>query len=439
MIAVSDFRPPAALIQIAEALEARGFEAWAVGGAVRDELLGHHRADWDVATDARPDDVRRVFGRTIPIGIEHGTVGVIASDGELYEITTFRRDVATDGRHAVIEFADRIDEDLGRRDFTINALAWRPATDELVDPFHGRTDMERRVLRAVGDPATRFAEDYLRVLRGLRFAGRFALDIDPDTRTALREAVDRTSRLSAERVRDELLKVLEDPRPSDALRLYAEFGVLEVWYPEIADLATDPRFELYLAAVDAIPAARRALRIAGLLLPSRRADGEPVAAEAVLRRLRFSNSEIRRTLHLVRHAEPLVGPVDSDAQIRLWLAEVGAEHARDLFRLRFASARARGAEEEARFLIAAWRRAHDQLGAAPPLRVSDLAIGGRELLELGVSRGPAVGIVLDELHARVLEDPELNERARLLELAAELIEQGRLGRRDGSGTVPGIG
>jgi len=425
--ATPEFRPPDAMREIADTLEARGYQAWAVGGAVRDELLGNHRADWDIATDARPDDVRRVFRRTVPIGIEHGTVGVLASDGEMYEVTTFRCDVETDGRHAVVEFADHIEEDLGRRDFTINALAWRPATDELIDPFAGRSDMDASVLRAVGEPDERFAEDYLRVLRGLRFAGRFGLDIEPATEAAMRASVGATSELSAERVREELNKVLADDTPSTALRLYAEFGLAPIWFPELEDAAADPRFELELASVDAIPARRPLVRLARLLAAAGSGEEGRDAAVSALERLRFSKHDTQAVAHLVEHLATPVSPTDSDAQIRGWLAEVGADHARDLFRLRFAVARARGADEQIRFSCAAWRRVHDTLVASPPLRLTDLAVGGDDLLELGVAQGPSVGVLLNELHALVLENPEINQRDDLLERARKLIEIGYLG------------
>ena len=427
-----EFRPPAAMREIADTLEARGFQAWAVGGAVRDELLGNHRADWDIATDARPDDVRRVFRRTVPIGIEHGTVGVLASDGEMYEVTTFRRDIETDGRHAVVEFSDHIEEDLGRRDFTINALAWRPATDEMVDPFAGQGDMEASVLRAVGEPGERFAEDYLRVLRGLRFAGRFGLTIDPETEAAMRASVAATSGLSAERVREELVKVLADDTPSTALRLYADFALAPIWYPELEAAVADPRFELELAAVDAIPARRSLLRLARLLAAAGIGETGRAAAVSVLERLRFSRQDTQTVADLVEHLATPVSPTDSDAQIRGWLAEVGAKRARDLFRLHFATARARGADEQVRFACAAWRRVHDALATAPPLRLSDLAVSGDDLIELGVQQGPSVGILLDELHALVLENPEDNRRDALLEQARELIRIGSLG-----GAAPG--
>jgi len=155
--------PPPTVLDIAHRLESEGFEAWCVGGAVRDALLGETHLDWDLTTSATPDDVRRVFGarRTIPVGIEFGTVGVLDRDGTMHEVTTFRRDVKTDGRHAVVEFGASLDEDLARRNFTINAIAYSPKRDELRDPFGGRRDLDGKVVRAVGDPDARMREDRL--------------------------------------------------------------------------------------------------------------------------------------------------------------------------------------------------------------------------------------------------------------------------------------
>lgn len=423
-----ELHPPDGLLEVAEGLEGRGHEAWAVGGAVRDELSGVAGADWDLATDARPEEVRRIFRRTVPIGVEHGTVGVLASDDHMYEVTTFRRDVETDGRHAVVSFSDSIEEDLARRDFTINALAWRPATGDLRDPYGGRRDLERGVLRAVGEPAQRFREDYLRVLRGLRFAGRYRMEIEEGTRRALADAVPGLEDLSAERVREELTKVLDDHRPSDALRLYGEFGVWEVWYPELAEAAGGPRWELQLGAVEALPATRPLVRLARLLVPLAE-DGEERAERAreLMERLKYSKAATERVATLLRHYDRLPTPVDSDAQLRTWMAEVGEEHVRDLFRLHVAGVRAAGAEERGRALVHVWRRVHDQLLDDPPLEVGDLAVDGSDLLELGVEEGPMVGFLLDELHAQVLENPELNDREELLELAEELRELGQLG------------
>jgi len=417
-----ELHPPEGLLEVARRLEERGHEAWAVGGAVRDELAGHPRADWDLATGARPREVRSLFRRTVPIGIEHGTVGVIASDGVMYEVTTFRRDVETDGRHAVVEFASTLEEDLARRDFTINALAWRPATGELRDPYGGREDLAGGVLRAVEDPSSRFAEDYLRVLRGLRFAGRFRLEMEPDTARALSAAVPGTEELSAERVREELVKVLSGPRPSAALRLYAEHGILEVWYPELSRAAAeDPRWEIDLGAVDAIPAGRSGVRLARLLVGvGGDEDERRERAGRVLERLKFSNADTERAAHLVAAYEPLPAPTDSDAQVREWLSRVGEEDVRDVLRMHVATARAGGASERGRYLVFLWRRVHDQILSHPPLTRSDLAVDGNDLLALGVEQGPGLGILLEELHARVLEDPSMNERETLLEVAREL-------------------
>jgi tRNA nucleotidyltransferase (CCA-adding enzyme) len=417
-------------LDIADRLEAAGYEAWAVGGALRDAHLGRPRADWDLATGARPEETRSLFERTVPLGVEHGTVGVLAADGTMFEVTTFRLDMATDGRHAVVEFADTVDDDLARRDFTINAMAWRPATDELRDPYGGSDDLAARILRAVRGPELRFAEDYLRVLRGLRFAGAYELMIEADTWTALRDAVPFLDRLSAERVREEMLKVLATKTPSRALRLYRESGALGSWYPELA-AADEALWESALMAVDALRPYRSFLRVVRLLLA---ADGgsdgvqREGAAETILRRLKFSNAEIRRGKHLAYHYVPLVNPADSAARLREWLHEVREDQARDLFRLHFATGRASGSEESCRALLYTWARVHDELVRRPPVTLGDLAVGGDDLLELGLPRGPLVGLMLDELLAQVLEAPEANEREELLGRARELIELGGLDR-----------
>jgi tRNA nucleotidyltransferase (CCA-adding enzyme) len=423
------FAPPAEALEIADRLERRGFQAWAVGGAIRDELLGHAREDWDLATDARPEQVREVFPRTVPLGMEHGTVGVLGQSGTMFEVTTFRRDIETDGRHAVVEYADSIDEDLARRDFTINAMAWRPASGQFVDPWKGRVDLERRILRAVGDPTQRVAEDYLRVLRGLRFAGRFRLTIDADTLSALQDGVEGTSTLSAERVREELEKVLASRLPSATLRLYARLGVLEVWYPELAEGHAEAAWDQNLAAVDAIDAGSGLLRLARLLLapfviadPLDEGEDAEEAGEiraevgrAVLARLRFSNADRKTVSHWLRHY-----------RTREWLCVVGADPGRQRFDLHLASARAGDDEERTRYPEHTLERVQDELLAGSPLSVTDLAIGGGDLLTLGVKQGPVIGLILDELHARVLEDPELNDPDVLIGLARELIEMGGL-------------
>jgi tRNA nucleotidyltransferase (CCA-adding enzyme) len=196
--------PPETVKEIAATLEKAGFETWCVGGAIRDALLGHPHLDWDLATAAKPQDVQKLFKRTVPVGIEFGTLGVLDADNVMHEVTTFRKDVQTDGRHAVVEFGVSLDDDLARRDFTINAIAYSPKTGEIRDPFGGQKDIEKKIIRAVGDPRERMREDRLRALRAIRFAARFGFEIEPATWAAIVESAPDMKRLSAERVKQEI-------------------------------------------------------------------------------------------------------------------------------------------------------------------------------------------------------------------------------------------
>ncbi len=442
-----DLRPPYDVVRIARRLEEAGFSAWAVGGAVRDALAGHRPGDWDLTTSARPGDVRRLFRRTVPVGIEHGTVGVIGKDGRMYEVTTFRRDVETDGRRAKVSFSDTVEEDLERRDFTFNAVAWHPLTREVRDPHGGMGDLRRGVLRTVGDPAERFREDRLRVLRALRFAGRFGLRIDPATWEAARATAPHLQELSAERVRDELFKVFREvERPSDSLRPYQGAGVLAVLYPELErcvgapDDSGEDVWSHLLRTVDEVPRSRVIVRLAALLhdigkpLVPRSADGGfprhaaagAAAARELLRRLRCSNAEIDTATHLVAQHADLPAADAPLPEWRRWLRRVGPEHARDLLRLRIAGCRARAAAAPGsvafdRARLAAARRV---LRERAPTGVGDLAIGGEELRALGLPPGPLYGEVLRELLERVTDDPSLNRRETLLEMVRERIGGG---------------
>lgn len=439
---------------IVRTLEAEGYETWAVGGAVRDAVLGAPGGDWDLATRARPEEVRRIFRRTVPVGVEHGTVGVLARDGVMYEVTTFRRDVETFGRHAVVAFADSLEEDLERRDFTINALAWHPLRDTLFDPHGGVEDLAAGRLRTVGLPQDRFAEDYLRVLRALRFAGRFHLEIEADTWTALEAAAHHLDVLSPERVREELWKVLSGTeRPRRTLDLYGRAGVFRELMPEVERVAAPPDrdgvWDLALATVDRIPRTRPGLRLAGLLLDIGRPGPSPqdpelpgesgpwpdeagrrgmARAAALLTRLRHSNAQVSRIAALVGAGTDLPEGGAPGVEVRRWLARVGVGPMADVIRL--AGARARATEAShgdpegpgARVLAvaAAARRMRRELSGHPPLSVGDLALGGRDLIGLGLRPGPHFGTILEGLLDRVLEDPSLNTREGLLPVAREL-------------------
>ncbi|HEY0243588.1 MAG TPA: CCA tRNA nucleotidyltransferase, partial [Gemmatimonadaceae bacterium] len=185
---VSRLAPPPAVLRIARTLEKAGFETWCVGGAVRDALLGHAHLDWDLATAARPPQIRNLFARTVPVGVAFGTIGVLDDAGIMHEVTTFRRDVRTDGRHAEVEFGASLEEDLARRDYTINAIAYSPAKKMIADPFGGQADLEKGTVRAVGVAGERMREDRLRALRGLRFAARFNFEIEHATWDAIVES-----------------------------------------------------------------------------------------------------------------------------------------------------------------------------------------------------------------------------------------------------------
>lgn len=436
--------PPPAVRWITRTLEEAGYETWAVGGAVRDALRDHPSGDWDLATRARPGTVRKLFRRTVPIGIDHGTVGILARDGTLYEITTFRRDVQTDGRHAVVEFADTVQEDLARRDFTINAIAWHALREEFFDPFGGEEDLQDGILRTVGDARDRFREDYLRILRALRFAGRFGLEIEEGTWEAARALAEHLPKLSPERIREELFRVLgDDPGPGRSLELYAGSGALRVLYPELDRLRDQPvevdggatTWSRLLGTVERLPTGRPELRLAALLRPL---DAEETAA--VLIRLRLSNRMVDEVAHLAG-AEPLPEPSADPVVFRRWLSRTGPERLNAVARLDLAAARADearrddGARRDDRTgdVVAAWRRAREILRESPPLEVPDLALDGGGLIRLGMKPGPRFGDILDELLEWVLDDPSRNERSRLEARALEIADDVEMPATGGKG------
>jgi tRNA nucleotidyltransferase (CCA-adding enzyme) len=395
-------------------LESAGFETWAVGGAIRDASLGRPCGDWDLATRARPGDVQRLFRRTVPLGIEYGTVGVLAKSGALYEVTTFRRDVETFGRKAKVSFSDTIDEDLSRRDLTMNAVAWRPQTNELVDPFGGLGDLAAGRLRTVGAPGERFSEDYLRILRAMRFAGRFSLQMEAPLVSALNAGQAHLSALSPERVREELMKVLgADLHPSTALTHYRESGTLETLFPELVASSPD-RWHQTLLVVDDLSIERPLLRLAALL------QGGASQSDALLVRLRFSNADADRVSLLVRAREQPPGlspPVEVSA--RRWLSRIGRDVLPDAARIWIATARADAVRGNACLadVAQAIQILRAEALASTALTVDALAVGGRDLMGIGIAPGPEIGSTLRRLLDAVIEDPSENQRERLLELA----------------------
>jgi tRNA nucleotidyltransferase (CCA-adding enzyme) len=424
--------PPTTVLDIAQRLESEGFEAWCVGGAVRDALLGETHLDWDLTTSATPDDVRRVFGarRTIPVGIEFGTVGVLDRVGTMHEVTTFRRDVKTDGRHAEVEFGASLDEDLARRDFTINAIAYSPKLDELRDPFGGRRDLDAKLVRAVGDPDARMREDRLRALRGIRFAARFGFAIDPATRRAMDASAPHLGRLSPERVKQELDKTFEQVcRPSDALTIWQKSGAFAALIPALASL---PAEALTVPDFTARPGlerrpARRAIRYAALLAPLGRQR-----TEAVLVQLRSAKHEVRAVSDLVAAWQAngaTIGPAISrpgapdDASVRRWVASVSRLAVGSFMRLASAMWAVDRAANRPAPSPSAVRRLHRRMlktALRDPIDLGGLAVDGDDLRRAGIPAGPGLGKILQSLLATVIEDPARNTPDWLLREAARL-------------------
>ncbi len=440
--------PPAVRAVLARLTEA-GHEAAIVGGCVRDLLRGSAPTDWDVATAAPPEAVVRLFpGATWQNPF--GTVTVRAEPGPMsVEVTTYRVEAGyrDHRRPDDVRWGESLADDLARRDFTINAMAWVPSGVEtaggrLVDPHHGRDDLAAGLLRAVGDPDLRLDEDALRLLRAVRFATRFGLRIEPDTELAIRRRAPLAGGLSGERIREELLRILGpvEPavRPSAALRLLDELGILAVILPELGALHGVPQakalpgdaFDHSLRTVDALPADDPLLRLVGALhdvgKATTLADGhfighETVGArmvEAILRRLRFSRAEIARGERLVRHHMFAYGPNWSDAAVRRFIRRVGAANIPDLFALRRADDAASGVVEPVRGGLDELRARVGEELASHPLAARQLAVRGDELMDaLHVAPGPVIGRLLDRLLEAVLDDPGLNDREALIRLA----------------------
>ena len=389
-------------------LHRAGFGAYAVGGCVRDSLLGLAPHDWDLCTAARPGQVMELFGedRCIPTGLQHGTV-TVKRDGKLYEITTFRTEGRySDGRHPdSVAFVPDLREDLARRDFTINAMAYS-AEEGLCDPFGGREDLARGVVRAVGEPLRRFGEDALRILRLYRFAARFGFAIDEATEAAAKQLASHLDCVSAERIEEELNKLLAAPQPG----AYLEPEVLAFVLPEL------PPEELAKARkqVDALPAGTEQVsaRWAALLLPL----GETGARKA-LKRLKCSNARIDGTAVLVRECgektPDALDKCDLCLQAKRLLGRYDLHTVQQLTALWTALA----PEEKASF--DALRTEAEALTAQGVCcRISQLAVNGRDLMAAGAAPGPGLRRVLEALLEEVITGRLPNEKTELLAFAA---------------------
>lgn len=456
---------PPHIVDVCRRLHESGYEAWLVGGAVRDLVRGRGAKDFDVATSAHPHEVTQVFGRkrVVPTGEKHGTVTVLVDrptgEREHVEVTTFRGEGAySDGRRPdQVSFVGTIDEDLWRRDFTMNAIAYDPLADRLADPTGGRKDLSAGIIRAVGNPLDRFREDGLRALRAVRFAAQHGFRLEPQTEAAIPAALDVFRKVSAERVRDELIKILSSEKPSVGLELMRTTGLLGEVIPELLEgvgfrqnkhHSYDVWFHT-LATVDATvlfsPTTSPFIpRLAALLhdvAKPRTAQPHPndpqdntffrhevvgaEMADQILRRLKLSTRDREAVVNLVRNHMFWYTPEWTDGTVRRFISRVGKEAIPDLFALRAGDVHARGRGEDPGTEIDELKRRVDrELAQASALKVSDLALGGADVMRiLGCRPGPIVGEVLRRLLERVLDDAELNTYERLEALVPEVARE----------------
>lgn len=397
---------PAAASRLLGALRRAGFEAYVVGGCVRDSLLGRTPGDWDICTSARPEQVRTVFSayRQILTGEKHGTVAVIVG-GTPYEITTYRVDGQYhDSRHPdAVRFVPQVQPDLARRDFTINAMAYN-AEEGLIDPFGGQKDLARGLVRAVGVPHQRFTEDALRILRLYRFAARFGFEIDPATGQAARELCAHLDCVSIERITEELTRLLASPKPGT----WMEPAVFAVVLPELFTPENAPRFEAARAIIDTLPEGlpEVSARLAALLLPL----GEQGTRKA-LKQLRCSNALIEEVTTLVREAGLV--PEEKTAARAIQARRLLGRLEPDPLRRLLALCAAHRPEQAAAF--AALQTAAGRLQAENACcRVGQLAVNGRDLMALGAKPGPGLRGQLEALLEAVITGQLPNERKALL-------------------------
>lgn len=433
-------------------LRAHGFEAFAVGGAVRDRLLGREPGDWDVATSGEPRYVLSVFPRAIPTGIKHGTVTILTDDGEV-DVTTYRVEGAYSDlrRPDSVRFTDSLRDDLSRRDFTVNALALG-LDGAVTDPFGGLRDLVRRTIRAVGDPAQRFGEDALRMMRAVRLCAELGFALDPATVAAIRKHAPSLGRIAVERVRDELDRCLLSDRPAQALELLRTLGLLGEVLPELGEGVGFEQNEHHaytvwehtLIAVAGVPPVLR-LRLAAMLHDvakprtlsiedgrrhffNHEKEGADLAA-AILERLRYDRATISRVTHLVRsHMALHWQPEMKDAAVRRLINRVGPENISDLLYLRRADRQAAGTKEgpiglgTAALLV----RIERIMKQDKAFTVGDLAVDGEDVMRVGrLPPGPGVGLILKRLLEEVLENPSLNEKPRLEARIREMARPGR--------------
>ena len=436
---------PKAVSIILHTLNEAGHEAYAVGGCVRDAMLGRTPEDWDITTSAQPQQVKELFRRTVDTGIQHGTVTVLIQDGG-YEVTTYRIDGSyEDGRHPTqVSFTSLLSEDLRRRDFTINAMAYHPE-EGLIDLYGGQQDLENRIIRAVGVPEERFQEDALRIMRAIRFAAQLNFDIEPDTFQAIRKFAERLELISRERIQVEMTKLLKSAHP-EKFRLFYETGITAILFPEFDEMMTMPQNNPYhcysvgehtlhtMMAVEADPI----LRWTALLhdvgkVRTRSTDENGIdhfyghgkesseMARTFLRSLKFDNETIDAVKILTRYHDYHFDM--TAAGLRKAIHKVGEDYFPLLLKIIYADTMAKSDYAKER-LLPSYENVcalyEESLAAQDCVSLKTLAVKGKDLIDAGVKPGPQMGKILNQMLEKVLDDPDLNTKEALLALLPEL-------------------
>lgn len=439
-----EIKLPQKVQRIIEALEYGGYEAYAVGGCIRDSLLGRKPEDWDITTSAKPEEVKRIFNRTVDTGIQHGTVTVLL-ENEGFEVTTYRIDGKyEDGRHPKeVKFTPNLKEDLKRRDFTVNAMAYSEK-EGLVDLFDGTGDLMRGLIRCVGDAKERFTEDALRMMRAVRFGAQLGFSIEKNTKEAIRELAPSLSKISGERIQTELVKLLVSDNPQEVRTLY-ETGLTAVFLPEFdAMMVTGQnnphhKYSVGEHTIVSLKHVRgdKVLRLAMLFHDVAKPlcittdeegihhfHGHPgVGSEMtrkILKRLKFDNDTIQRVSALVAGHDD--NPPATLRNVRRAMVRIGLEEFPDIFEVKRADILAQSSyrqQEKLTYLKEFESCYHEIKRKRQCLSIKELAVNGRDLIDLGIPAGPGLGGILKKLLEIVLEDPEKNTKEYLLDRAKE--------------------
>ena len=435
---------PRKVVLIIKNLQRHGYDAYAVGGCVRDSILNRKPEDWDITTSAKPEQVKRIFRRTVDTGIEHGTVTVlIGKDG--FEVTTYRVDgLYEDGRHPKeVTFTSRLEEDLKRRDFTINAMAYND-DERLVDAFGGMRDLNYHLIRCVGDPKERFSEDALRILRAVRFSAQLAFPIEPETAEAIKSLAPNLEKISAERIQAELVKLLVSDHP-ERIQDACELGITKVVLPEWDDMVgvkqNTPHHKYDVAAhtVHALQNVKndKVLRLTMLFhdmgKPVRKTTdengrdhfkGHAIASEqiakTVMKRLKFDNDTIRKVTKLVAYHDYRMEP--TGANVRRAMHEIGVELFPYYLAVRLADTKAQSSYErrgKLENIIQIRELYRNALRNKECVTLKDLAVTGTDLINLGIAPGKELGTLLNELLDMVIEDPAWNQKGKLCDYVKE--------------------